>query len=31
MFDESFEEFRGKILEEMEEKNERIMKHFFGK
>lgn len=24
-----FEEYRGKILEEMEEKNERVLKHFF--
>ena len=24
-----FEEFRGKVLEEMSEKNERVLKHFF--
>lgn len=29
MFDENFEEFRGKCLEEMVEKNERVLKHFF--
>ena len=29
MFDENFEEFRGKVLEEMVEKNERVLKHFF--
>ena len=28
MFDENFEEFRGKVLEEMSEKNERVLKHF---
>lgn len=28
-FDENFEEFRGKCLEEMAERNERILKHFF--
>lgn len=25
----NFEEFRGKVLEEMVEKNERVLKHFF--
>lgn len=29
MFDENFEDFRGKVLEEMSEKNERVLKHFF--
>lgn len=29
MFDENFEEFREKCLEEMAEKNERVLKHFF--
>lgn len=24
-----FQEFRGKILEEMSERNERVLKHFF--
>ncbi len=31
MCDESFEEFRGKVLEEMREQNERVMRHFFWK
>lgn len=30
MFNESFEELRGKVLEEMREKDERLLKHFFG-
>ena len=29
MFDENFEKFRGKCLEEMAERNERVLKHFF--
>ena len=29
MHDDSFEEFRGKVLEEMREQNERVMRHFF--
>lgn len=29
MFDENFEKFRGQCLEEMAEKNERVLKHFF--
>ena len=29
MYDESFEEFRGKVLEEMEERNQRVLKSFF--
>ncbi len=29
MFDENFEEFRGKCLEEMAERNERVLRHFF--
>ena len=29
MFNENFEEFREKVLEEMAEKNERVLKHFF--
>lgn len=28
MFDKNFEEFRGKCLEEMAERNERVLKHF---
>ena len=29
MYDESFEEFRGKVLEEIEERNQRVLKNFF--
>ena len=29
MFDENSEKFRGKCLEEMAERNERVLKHFF--
>lgn len=29
MFDKNFEKFRGKCLEEMAERNERVLKHFF--
>lgn len=30
MFDsDNFEKFRGKVLEEMQERNERVMRHFF--
>lgn len=29
MHNDSLEEFRGKVLEEMRERNERVMRHFF--